>query len=215
MNIELRGEQISDYRATESVTREAFWNHYSPGCYEHYLLHIMRDSMNFVKELDFVAVADNKIVGNIVYVKSFILGDNGNKYEVLCLGPISVLPEYQRMGIGRMLIGHTRLMARQMGFRAILLCGEPRFYPRVGFIPAEKLGIRTADNFYLDALHVCELYETALKDAQGRYFEDEIYQIDPIAAAEFDKSFPPKELIVGTPSQKRFEEVVAMQKKAQ
>lgn len=63
MNIELRTEQVSDYKETEFVTREAFWNHYSPGCNEHYLLHIMRDSPNFVKELDFVALCDGKIVG--------------------------------------------------------------------------------------------------------------------------------------------------------
>ena len=52
MNIELRLEQPEDYRKTEEIMREAFWNYYAPGCYEHYLLHIMRNSPSFVKELD-------------------------------------------------------------------------------------------------------------------------------------------------------------------
>ena len=48
MDIKLRIEQSSDYHETENITREAFWNHYSPGCDEHYLLHIMRTHPTFV-----------------------------------------------------------------------------------------------------------------------------------------------------------------------
>ena len=70
MTIKLRTEQPADYAETEHVTREAFWNHYSPGCNEHYLLHIMRGSPSFIPELDVVAVHGGRIVGNIVYAKS-------------------------------------------------------------------------------------------------------------------------------------------------
>ena len=101
MEIELRNERFSDYPETENVVREAFWNRYSPGCCEHYLIHIMRYSRAFVPQLDFVAVFDDKIVGNIVFLKSVIQADTGKEYEVLSLGPISVLPEYQNMGIGQ------------------------------------------------------------------------------------------------------------------
>lgn len=214
MNIHLRLEQFSDYRETENVVREAFWNHFSPGCDEHYLLHIMRDSPAFVPELNVVAVVDDKIVGNIVYAKSIIRADNGNEYEVLSLGPIAVLPEYQSKGIGGRMIEYTRQLAREMGFRAILLCGDPDYYLRQGFVPAETLGIRTGDNMYATALHVCELCEGALADAKGRYFEDPIYEIDEAAAIEFDKNFPLKEKITGTPSQKRFDEIVVMRREA-
>ena len=214
MNIHLRLEQLSDYRETENVVREAFWNHFSPGCDEHYLLHIMRDSPAFVPELNVVAVVDDKIVGNIVYAKSIIRADNGNEYEVLSLGPIAVLPEYQSKGIGGRMIEYTRQLAREMGFRAILLCGDPDYYLRQGFVPAETLGIRTGDNMYATALQGCELYEGALADAKGRYFEDPIYEIDEAAAIEFDKNFPLKEKITGTPSQKRFDEIVVMRREA-
>lgn len=112
MEIELRNERFSDYPETENVVREAFWNRYSPGCYEHYLIHIMRYSRAFVPQLDFVAVFDDKIVGNIVFLKSVIQADTGKEYEVLSLGPISVLPEYQNMGIGKRLIDHTRNLAK-------------------------------------------------------------------------------------------------------
>lgn len=212
MEIELRTERITDYKETESVTREAFWNYYAPGCCEHYLLHVMRDNPRFVKELDFVAVANGKIVGNIVYVKSYIEADNGSRYEVLTLGPVSVLPDFQRKGIASRLIGHTRTLAARMGFRAILLCGDPLFYSRVGFMPAEDFGIRTADNRYFRALHVCGLHDGALDGLRGCYFEDEVYNIDPTEATDFDKDFPYRPITTGTPTQKRFEEVMAMQR---
>lgn len=67
MDIELRLEQPSDCRTSENVMREAFWNVYSPGCSEHYLLHIMRRSPNYVKELAYVAVLDGKIVGLVAF----------------------------------------------------------------------------------------------------------------------------------------------------
>ena len=214
MDIELRREQSSDYSETENVTREAFWNHYSPACSEHYLLHIMRDCPSFVPELDVVAVCDGKIVGNVVYMKSVIRADNGNSYEVLSLGPISVLPEYQRKGIGGRMIEYTRDIARRMGFAAILLCGDPDYYSRQGFLSAETFGIRTEDDMYADALQVCPLCENAMSGMKGRYIEDSVYQVDEAAATEFDKHFPPKEIIVGTPSQKRFDEIVVKRRKA-
>ena len=212
MNIQIRLEQPADYRETEQVMREAFWNYYSPGCTEHYLLHIMRGSPNFIPELDFVAVADGKIIGSVVFLKSFILGDDDKRYEVLSLGPIAVLPAYWRTGIGRMLIGHARAAAQASGHRAILLCGDPRYYTKVGFTAAEQFGIRTSENKYFAALHACPLYPDALKGVAGRYFEDEIYNVDETAAKAFDAHFPPKKRLSGTSTQRRFEEVFAMRR---
>lgn len=103
MDIVLRLETSADYAETEKVVREAFWNVYAPGCTEHYLVHVMRSSENFVRELAFVAVADSKIVGCVMFVKGTIAGDDGVVREVLTLGPIAVLPAYQKKGLGRRL----------------------------------------------------------------------------------------------------------------
>lgn len=205
MEIELRRELPTDYRETENVVREAFWNHYTPGCDDHYLVHIMRKCPAFVPELDIVAVCGGKIIGNVVFLRSYIMGDNGEKHDVLSLGPIAVLPEYQRKGIGGKMIEYAKKLALKMGFRAILLCGDPEIYSRKGFVPAETLGIRNSDNMYFAPLHVYELYCGALSNAKGRYYENDIYNIDEALVLEFDKQFPPKEVIIGTPSQKRFE----------
>lgn len=214
MAIELRPEQPADYAETENVTREAFWNRYSPGCHEHYLLHAMRGHPSFIPELDVVAVHGGSIVGNAACVKSIIRTDGGEECEVLGLGPVSVLPEYQGKGVGRQMIEYIRERAREMGFRAILLCGDPDYYSRLGFVSAESMGIRTADDMYAAPLQVFELREGALSGMKGRYIEAAVYDIDERGAAEFDRHFPVKETVTGTPSQKRFEELVAMRRKA-
>lgn len=215
MDIEIRREQPSDHKSVETVVREAFWNRFSPGCTEHYLVHIMRTCPTFVPELDCVAVLNGEVVGHVAYMKARIEGDDGAEHEVLSLGPIAVLPTCQRQGIGGRLIEHTREIARNLGYSAILLCGDPAYYLNQGFVPAETLGIRTEDDRFAVALHICVLQNDAGKTLSGRYIEDPAYLIDESAAAEYDAAFPPKEPISSTPSQKRFAEIVAMSRKAE
>jgi predicted N-acetyltransferase YhbS len=128
--------------------------------------------------------------------------------EVPTLGPVSVLPEFQGQGIGSRLIEEVKNLAPSLGFGAILLYGDPNYYSRLGFVPAETLGIRTADDMYAVPLQVLELNDGALSDKSGRYEENDVYEVDEQAVAEFDKQFPPKEEVEGLPSQLRFQELL-------
>ena len=92
---------------------------------EHYLLHVMRDSPAFVPELDLVAERDGRIVGNVVSLRAVLHGDDGTVCEVLSLGPISVLPECQRQGIGGRLISRTRELARELGISGLAALRRP------------------------------------------------------------------------------------------
>ncbi len=207
--MEIREEKISEYRETEQVVQEAFWNVYAPGCSEHYLVHRMRQCPGFVPALDLVAVEKGKIVGHVANVESYIAGDDGNRYQVLSLGPIAVLPQHQRAGVGSQLIAQVKRRGKQLGYRAILLCGDPAYYTKQGFEAAEMYRIRNGENQFADALLVCSLYEGALEQMAGIYYEDSIYQVDPAAVKEFDRQFPPKTPVSGTPSQRRFLEMAA------
>jgi predicted N-acetyltransferase YhbS len=124
MDLAIRLENEKDYRKVENLTREAFWNLYNPGCIEHLLIHKMRKVPAFVKELAFVAVADENIVGNIVYSKAKVINSTNKEFEVLCLGPVGVLPSRQGQGIGSRLITHSIAKARQLGYKAIILFGK-------------------------------------------------------------------------------------------
>ena len=96
MNILIRNEKKEDFRKVEELTREAFWNLYVPGCDEHYLVHVIREHPDFIADMDFVAILDKEIVGNIMFTKSRLVNEENESIDVLILGPVSVLPKYQK-----------------------------------------------------------------------------------------------------------------------
>ena len=61
VKMKIRKEKKSDYFEVENLTREAFWNIYRPGCFEHLVVHKIRTDKDFVKKLDFVIEEDGKI----------------------------------------------------------------------------------------------------------------------------------------------------------
>ena len=69
MEVLIRNEREEDARAVEEVTREAFWNLYVPGCSEHYIVHTLRKHKDFIRELDYIAIVDGRVVGNIMYTR--------------------------------------------------------------------------------------------------------------------------------------------------
>ena len=193
MDISLRPETPDDYGDCENVTREAFWNLFKPGCDEHYLLHVMRSDSTFVQELDYVAEKDGRIIGNIVYAKSDIVDHKGGHHGVLTFGPVSVLPEYQKQGIGARLIFHTLDLARQMGCTAVIIFGHPDYYPLFGFKRARDFGLTASNGEAPDAFMALELQPESLSGIGGGVFHEAgVYHVDPDKADEFDKSFPPK-----------------------
>jgi len=192
-NIILRLETAKDHREVEELTREAFWNENVPGCDEHYLVHTIRNAEAFIPELDFVAVLDGKIVGNIMYARSRVLEDSGIEHPTLTFGPLCVHPELQGQGIGSMLVRHTLPIAQSMGFTVIITYGDPDYYQRFGFRPGREYGIYTMEKSYSPALIVLELQEGAMQGIKGAFDEGDAYHLDELKAAAFDASFPPKE----------------------
>ena len=55
-NIEIRLEKKEEYQKVENLVRESFWNVYRPGCLEHYVLHLLRNDLAIVPDLDYVMV---------------------------------------------------------------------------------------------------------------------------------------------------------------
>jgi predicted N-acetyltransferase YhbS len=191
MEIELRLEEEKDYRLVEELVREAFWNVYFPGCCEHLLIHNLRKAKEFMKKLDFVAMNNNKIVGNIVYVEAKIK-DNDKEYTVLTFGPLSVMPEYQNKGIGDILINHTIKLSKEMGYKAIIIYGDPEYYKKFGFKESKKYNITNKNKKYPAALLVLELDANALNGIQGIFNEGKMYEINEKELEEFEKEFNKK-----------------------
>lgn len=203
MNLSIRHETGNDYREVEELTREAFWNLYVPGCDEHYLVHKMRTHPDFIPGLDFVAVLDGKIVGNIMHTKAHLVDETGSQVAIATFGPISVLPACQGQGIGSALISHSKQAVIAMGFKAIVIHGHPRNYCKHGFKGSKDYCISNAEGKFPYSLLALELEKGFLEGRQWRYLESEAYRIDPQAAEEYDKLFGPKQKEY-QPSQEEF-----------
>jgi predicted N-acetyltransferase YhbS len=206
MEIVLRLEEEKDCRAVEELTREAFWNVHFPGCDEHLLIRNLRKQKEFVKALDFIALHNDKIVGNIVYVEGKI--KNGDtEHKIVTFGPVSVLPEYQNRGIGSKLINHTVKLSEEMGYKAIVIYGDPEYYKRFGFKVSKEYGITNQDKKYPAALLVLESYPNSLIGIEGIYDEGDLNKTEKEELGEFEKGFMEKEKKV-TKTQERFLELV-------
>lgn len=193
MNLIIKQTSREDFRITENITREAFWNIYKPGCSEHLVLHNLRKSQSYIKELDLVAFYDNQIVGHIISTKVKVVDSLNKEYEVLCVGPLSVLPDFQKKGIGTRLLKESIEIARRLGFRGMILFGNPDYYHRFGFRNAKEFEITTKDYQNFEPFMALELFENSLIDVGGRFIEDESFNINEDELNEFEKQFPYKE----------------------
>ena len=204
-DITIRLETEADYRATENLVREAFWNVYRPGGTEHFVLHTLRNDAAFVRALDFVMEAggaEKRIVAQNVFVRTHIDTDDGRNIEVLTMGPICVAPDLQRQGLGKRLLDFSLEKAAELGFGAVLFEGNIAFYGKCGFDYASRFKIRYHDlpdcadsSFflcrelragYLDG--ITGVYQTP----RGYYAAEE----HPDEFAAFDAGFPKKEKLV-------------------
>lgn len=190
----IRLEEEKDYYEVENLTREAFWNLYRPGCFEHFVVHKLRNDKSFVKELDYVIEEDGKIVANIVYAKSNLILENGNKKEVLIFGPVSVLPDYQKKGYGEKIISFTIEKAKELGYNVILITGNPEYYKKYGFESASKYGIyyEGMENEEAPFFMIKVLDDRKINGLKGIYSDPSCYNVDEKELEEFDKLFPNK-----------------------
>ena len=192
-NLLLRLETPADQRPVEELTRRAFWNLYFPGCQEHYLAHTLRIHPDFLPEYDFVAELDGKLVGNILYTRSWLLDEQGQSLDILTFGPLCVLPEVQRQGIGGALIRHTAELARQRGEKAIVIFGDPHNYCKHSFKNAKDLNISDQNGDYPYAMLALELLPGALTGKNWKYHYSSAYHLDEAAVEAFDQGFEPLE----------------------
>ncbi len=90
-----------------------------------------------------------------------------------------------------------------MGFSAVIIYGDPRYYHRFGFRCGEKYEVKTSDDKFAVALQVLELRQGVLKNAPGRFVESASFEVNANDLAEYDATFPFKEKFE-TESQREF-----------
>ena len=195
-DITIRLETKEDQRTVENLIREAFWNVYRPGCFEHYVMHVLRKDPAFVKELDFVLEKDGRLIGQNMFMRTRIDADDGRAVPVLTMGPICITPELKRRGYGKLLLDATLERAAAMGFGAVLFEGNIDFYGKSGFTFARDFSIRYHDlpEGADDSFFLCkELLPGYLRGITGVYQTPQGYYVDEADVEAFDRTFPPKE----------------------
>ena len=196
MSINIRSERKEEYREVENLVREAFWNVYRPGCWEHYVIHVLRDDPAFVKELDFVMERDGRLIGQNMFMRTVINGDDGRDIPVLTMGPIGIMPELKRKGLGKRLLDYSLERAAALGYGAVLFEGNIGFYGKSGFDYARRFGIRYHDlpEGVDDSFFLCrELIPGYLNGVTGVYQTPRGYYVEEADVEAFDKGFPHKE----------------------
>lgn len=132
----IRQEKPADREEIFSVVESAFLNAEQSDGNEQFLVNKLRAGDSYIPELSLVAEEDGRITGHILFTKAEVQGKT-----VLALAPLSVLPEYQRTGIGTALINAGHEIARSLGYEYSVVLGSEAYYPKHGYIPAETYGI--------------------------------------------------------------------------
>jgi len=135
MNIQIRPEHKNDISAISMINDMAFGQED-----EGNLIVKLRKNKNFIKDLSLVACMGNEIIGHILFSKIMIKNDNV-EFESLALAPMSVIPEFQGLGIGSELIKKGLQKATKLGYDSVIVLGHENFYPKFKFTPASQFQI--------------------------------------------------------------------------
>jgi putative acetyltransferase len=88
--------------------------------------------------LSLVAIMDDRIVGHIIYSPVSV----SDMVNGAALGPMAVLPEHQRQGIGTRLVEAGNQKIKDAGHPFIIVVGHAEYYPRFGFRRASEYGVK-------------------------------------------------------------------------
>ncbi|MDY0282446.1 MAG: N-acetyltransferase [Salinivirgaceae bacterium] len=124
----IRKETVADIEAITEVTIAAFKTLPISQHTEQYIIDALRDADALAISL--VAEIDERVVGHIAFSPVTVSDGETGWYG---LGPVSVLPEYQKQGIGKSLIDEGLSLLKELGARGCALVGDPNYYKRFGF----------------------------------------------------------------------------------
>ena len=162
----IKQEKETDYRIIEDIIKKAFKDVEYSDHKEHILVARLRESDIFIPELSLVSEVDGNIVGHIMFTK-LIIENEDFKHNSLALAPISILPEYQNKGIGSELIREGLRIAKEMGFKSVIVLGHDKYYPRFGFKTASNWGIKAPFKVPDESFMALELEVGGLANTKG------------------------------------------------
>ena len=133
------------------------------------LVEEIRSKKYYVPELELIMVnEEDEVIGYVMFSRFHLEGKF--EEELLILTPVAVKTELQRQHISKELIEHGFEIAKKLGFKVVLVEGNPQNYRSRGFDSSYKYGIEagpTLDLPHPDCLMVKELEDGALEHISG------------------------------------------------
>jgi len=157
--VTIRQEILEDIDEIRRINIEAFG-----GTTEADIVDKLRQRQAFT--LSLVAVCEGKIVGYILF-SPVTVGSESISVTAIGLGPMAVLPSFQRTGIGSALVANGLKECQNLGHEIVIVLGHPEYYPRFGFVSGSIYGIKSEYDVPDEAFMVLELRPGALKGRSG------------------------------------------------
>jgi len=161
MDIIIRKETPDDFQQVARVIEMAFRQKS-----ESALVEKLRHNSNYNANLSIVAEYNGNVIGHILFFP-IAIRTGETRIESLALAPLSISPEFQKMGVGGRLIQEGLRKAREIGYTSAVVLGHPGHYAKFGFVPASTWGITAPFEVAGDAFMGIELVEGALIHAAG------------------------------------------------
>lgn len=155
----LRDETAADITAIAKLNQAAFGR-----ADEARLVDALRAANRLT--LSLIAIADGEVVGHVAFSPVTITGVRGTT-TAIGLAPMAVGPTWQRRGVGFRLIDDSLDRLRDAGHRVVVVLGHPGYYPRFGFAPASRVGLRWEHPAPDEAFMAIELVPGALAEVAG------------------------------------------------
>lgn len=168
----IRQEQPEDYDVIYQMIKTAFETAKVKDGDEQDFANRLRAGNKYIRELALVAEENDAIIGHIMLTRTAVRSDNQKDqyFAAVLLAPLAVAMEYRNKGVGGQLITTSMNLARDMGYTAVFIAGDPAYYGRFGFVPTKGYNIRcTLDvpEEFIDCIMVCELVPDALRGIAG------------------------------------------------
>ena len=157
--VTIRQEEAGDAAAIRCVVQEAFG-----GSAEADLIDALRTHGKL--KLSLVAVREGQVAGHLLFTEVTI-ESVGSSLNALGLAPLAVKPEFQRQGVGSALMRHGLAQCRELGYGAVIVLGHVQYYPKFGFLPASRYGLRCEYEVPEDVFMALELRAGALLGIGG------------------------------------------------
>jgi putative acetyltransferase len=159
-HLRIRSETLADEAAIADILRCAFGQND-----EALLVQALRTSTEYIPALSLIAEQDSAVRGHVLLTQVHIEQDTSDC--ALGLGPLAVLPGYQRSGIGTELMNASLDRAKALGYGLVVVLGHPSYYSRFGFTLARAAGLSCLWDPLGDAFQVRELVPGALAGLHG------------------------------------------------